>query len=74
MAKKKEEAAFGQASSDRSEHGKLVVVDQDTEEGGKVYKAGAHDLPIEEAGALIAAEKGHEPDGKGKGVEALPDA
>lgn len=69
MAKKdeKKEAVFGQASSDKSEHGRIVVVHEDHEMNGRLYKAGVHDLPVEEADALIADEKAFEPEGKGKG-------
>lgn len=70
----KQEAVFGQASSDKSEHGRLVVVNFDCEEGDKLYKAGVHDLPVGEADALLDAEKAHEPDGKGKGSEEAPGA
>lgn len=74
MAKKDEnEAVFGLASSDRSDNGRLVVVDHDTHQDGKLYKAGTHDLSVGVADALIADERAHEPGGKGKGRDEVVD-
>jgi hypothetical protein len=46
---------------------RIVVVDEDMEHDGALYKAGNHDLPMGLAADLVDAEKAHVVYGKGKG-------
>lgn len=62
-----ERVRAGQASTSRSDHGRVVTVHEDTEEGGEVYKAGTQDIGQDAADALIAAGKAFEPAGKKRG-------
>lgn len=62
-----EEARQGFASTHRAEIGRVVVVHEDVEHGGEVYKAGVQDIPLSVADALIGDGKAFEPAGKKKG-------
>lgn len=62
-----EEARHGQASTHRATVGRVVVVDEDTEHDGEIYKAGVQDLPLDVADALISDDKAFEPAGKKQG-------
>jgi hypothetical protein len=62
-----EEARYGQASSHRSVHGRVIVIEEDTIENNEVYKAGVGDYPADVADALIADGRAFEPAGKKRG-------
>lgn len=62
-----EDVRYGQAATHRSTVGRVVVVDEDVEYGGEVYKAGVQDLPLDVADALIGDNKAFEPAGKKQG-------
>lgn len=62
-----EKARQGFAATHRAEIGRVVVVHEDTEHGGEVYKAGVQDIPLKVADALIGDGKAFEPAGKKKG-------
>jgi hypothetical protein len=62
-----EEARQGFASTSRAEVGRVVVLHEDTEYEGEVYKAGTQDIPLAVADSFIADGKAYEPAGKKKG-------
>lgn len=62
-----ENARAGHASTSRSALGRVVVVDEDVEHGGELYKAGVQDLPLDVASALISEGSAFEPAGKKMG-------
>ena len=62
-----EEARQGFASTSRARVGRVVVLHEDVEHDGEVYKAGVQDIPKKVADALMKEEKAFEPAGKKRG-------
>ncbi len=62
-----EEARQGFASTSRAVVGRVVVLHEDTEYEGEVYKAGTQDIPLSVADYFIGEGKAYEPAGKKKG-------
>jgi len=62
-----ENSTFGHSSTARSRVGRVVIVHEDTELNGEVYKAGAQDIEREAADSLIADGLAFEPAGKKRG-------
>ena len=62
-----EKVRQGFASTSRARIGRVVVVHEDVEHDGELYKAGVQDLPVEVADALMADDKAFEPAGKKRG-------
>lgn len=57
----------GFGATRQSELGRLVVIDEEVEHDGDVFKPGVVDLPAKVADALIDKGVAFEPAGKGKG-------
>lgn len=62
-----EPARVGHAATSRSEIGRVIVLDEDYEHDGELYKAGVQQQPVEVADALIAEGVAFEPAGKKRG-------
>ena len=62
-----EKARQGFAATHRAEVGRVIVLHEDTEHDGELYKAGVQDIPLKVADAFIKDGKAFEPAGKKKG-------
>lgn len=62
-----EKARAGHAATSRAVVGRVVVVHEDVERDGEVYKAGVQDIPLDVADALVGEGLAFEPAGKKRG-------
>lgn len=64
---KPEKVRAGHASTSRANVGRVIVLHEDREYEGEVYKAGVHDLPVKVADHFMGENLAFEPAGKKKG-------
>ncbi len=62
-----EKVRAGYASTSRANVGRVIVLHEDREYEGEVYKAGVHDLPVDVADHFMGENEAFEPAGKKKG-------